>query len=398
MKKILLIFGLLAFNYSFSQTVPDLINAVDINELTLTLNEFSGEVSTVVDGNTVTILNRVSDSDNNLAADYLVQKFSAISGLTVTDEVYSPGATGGRNVIATQVGVTNPNDIYIICAHYDSVANYCADDNVSGTAAVLEIARILAQHDTDNTIVYALWDQEELGLIGANNYAEAASTNGDNILAVFNMDMMAHDGDGDNDFDIDVQPIANSIAMKDEIIALLDTYGVANGISNGVSEVIDLNVNVVNPGTPQSDHKPFWDEGYTALLFGEAWSNGDQTEDYHTSGDRVSTLDLDYYHDMVKLAMAYMATKVGLNSLSVEDFKGLQVQVYPSPTDRFLNIKLSEAVETQINITDINGKHQQEAFLVDQENTLDVSGLSSGIYFIQMKNIRGENTVKFIKQ
>lgn len=389
MKKTLLICGLLAFNYSISQTVSDLINAVDIDGLTLTLNEFSGEVTTVVDGNTVTILNRVSNSDNNLAADYLVQKFNAIGGLTVTDDIYTPGATGGRNIIATQLGVTNPDNIYIICAHYDSVANYCADDNVSGTAAVLEIARILSQYDIDNTIVYALWDQEELGLIGANNYAEAASANGDNILAVFNMDMMAHDGDGDNDFDIDVRPIANSIAMKDDIIALLGIYGVSNDI--------DLNVNVVNPGTPFSDHKPFWDEGYTALLFGEAWSNGDQTEDYHTAGDRVSTLDLDYYHDMVKLAMAYMGTKAGLNSLSVEDSNSLKVQVYPSPTNGFVNIKLSEAIETQVNITDIYGKQQQETVLVNQENRLDVSALSSGIYFIQLLNDQGERTVKFIK-
>jgi hypothetical protein len=389
MKKTLLICGLLAFNYSISQTVSDLINAVDIDELTLTLNEFSGEVTTVVDGNTVTILNRVSNSDNNLAADYLIQKFNAIGGLTVTDDIYTPGATGGRNIIATQLGVTNPDNIYIICAHYDSVANYCADDNVSGTAAVLEIARILSQYDIDNTIVYALWDQEELGLIGANNYAEAASANGDNILAVFNMDMMAHDGDGDNDFDIDVRPIANSIAMKDDIIALLGIYGVSNDI--------DLNVNVVNPGTPFSDHKPFWDEGYTALLFGEAWSNGDQTEDYHTAGDRVSTLDLDYYHDMVKLAMAYMGTKAGLNSLSVEDSNSLKVQVYPSPTNGFVNIKLSEAIETQVNITDIHGKQQQETVLVNQENRLDVSALSSGIYFIQLLNDQGERTVKFIK-
>jgi len=395
MKKLLFLCGLIAFNYSTSQTVGDLIQAVDLGELTLTLNEFSGEVSTVVDGNTVTILNRVSNSDNNLAADYLVQKFSAISGLTVTDDVYSPGPTGGRNVIATQLGITNPDDIYIICAHYDSVSNYCADDNVSGTAAVLEIARLLSQYDIDNTIVYALWDQEEIGLVGANNYAEAASANGDNILAVFNMDMMAHDGDGDNDFDIDVQPIANSIAMKDDILALLAIYGTND------QSLIDFNntdVNVVNPGTPASDHKPFWDEGYTALLFGESWANGDQTEDYHTSGDRVSTLDLDYYHNMVKLAMAYMATKVGLNSLSVEGFNELEVHVFPSPTNSFLNIKLTEAIETQINITDINGKQHQEVFLSDHENTLDVSSLSSGIYFIHMKNKKGEGTFKFIKQ
>jgi len=402
MKKLLIILCLVVYNYSQSQTVGDLINEVNLTELTLTLNEFSGEVPTVtlnefsgevptvVDGNTVTILNRVSNSDNNLAAEYLLQKFNGMSNLTVQDNVYAPGVNGGRNIIATQTGTVSPNNIYIISAHYDAVANYCADDNVSGTGAVLEIARILSAYSTESTIVYALWDQEETGLVGANNYAEAASANGDNILAVFNMDMMAHDGDGDNDFDIDVRPIGNSIAMKDEIISLLNTYKVSNGI--------DLNVNVVNPGTPFSDHKPFWDEGYTALLFGESWANNDQTEQYHTGGDRVSTLDLDYYHDMVKLAMAYMATKAVPSALSVAEFDGLKINLFPNPMKETLSIKLSETIETNVIIMNINGKRFRNRVISDIETTVDVSELSSGIYFIKLKNQKGERTLKMIKK
>ncbi len=390
MKRLLLIFCLVAFNYGISQTVSDLINAVDISELTLTLNEFSGEVSTVVDGNTVTILNRVSNSDNNLAADYLLQKFNAISGLTVNNDIYAAGANGGRNIIATQLGQTNPNDIYIICAHYDSVANYCADDNVSGTAAVLEIARILSQQNTDNTIVYALWDQEEIGLVGSNNYAEAATVRGDNILAVLNMDMMAYENDGDNEFDIDVRNIGNSLAMKDDIISALNTYKLSNAI--------DLTANVVDPGTPQSDHKPFWDEGFTALLLGEAWSTGDRTPHWHLPTDRISTLDLDYYHDMVKLAMAYTATKAGLNTLSVAEFDGLNVNLFPNPIKDNLNIKLSNVVETKVNIYDINGKKLHEQKISNINTTIDVSEFSSGIYFVKLMNNKGERTLKLVKK
>ena len=159
---------------------------------------------------TKTINNR-QQATNDDAADYIKQKFERLDNVTVTDQAFN---TNGRNIIATQVGKTNPNDIYLICAHYDSVTDYCADDNASGTAAVLEIARILSKQCLDNTIVYALWDEEEIGLNGSRYYAIEAVNNGDNILGVLNIDMMGYDGDGDDDFDIDVrQGDAGSIAM-----------------------------------------------------------------------------------------------------------------------------------------------------------------------------------------
>nr|WP_255452878.1 M28 family peptidase [Aquimarina sp. RZ0] len=88
--------------------------------------------------------------------------------------------------MATQVGQTNPYDIYIVCAHCDSLTDYGADDNATSTSAILEIARILSQYCIENTIIYALWDQEEVGLIGSKNYA----SNGDNIVGVINLDMI----------------------------------------------------------------------------------------------------------------------------------------------------------------------------------------------------------------
>ena len=252
-----------------AQNIQDIINQTSLANVTLYVNELSGEVPTIVGGNTVTITHRVSNNDNNLAADYIKERLTGF-GLTITDQVYTPGATGGRNIIATQTGVTNPNNIYVISAHYDSVANYGADDNASGTAAIIELARILSQYCTDNTIVYALWDQEEIGLNGSSYYAQQAQTNGDNILGNFNIDMMGYDSDNDKNFDIDVRPIANSLAMKDDIISVLNNplYG------------FDLIVNVVNPGTGSSDHGSFWSRGYSAVLFGECWSKNDKTSGY----------------------------------------------------------------------------------------------------------------------
>ncbi|MDA9874832.1 M28 family peptidase [Flavobacteriaceae bacterium] len=438
MKKVFLLFSL-----SFSligalsaQTELDIINAVSLDSLSQTLQEFTGEVATNVGGNSVTILNR-EQSNNDLAGDYLVEKFNAMNSLTVTDQPFN---TNGRNIIATQLGKTNPNDIYIICSHYDSVADYCADDNASGTATVLEVARILSTQCMDNTLVYALWDEEEIGLRGANFYASQANNNGDNILGVLNIDMMGYDGDDDDDFDIDVRPIANSIEIKDDLVALLATYN------------FNLNVNVVNPGTTASDHARFWDQGYSAVLVGESWDNDDQTPYYHSSSDRFSTLDLPYFHELAKLIMSYMVTKGSLvsvdNSLTVspstltsnmdnasyqwvdcstnlpipsevnqsfspttsgsyavevtvgsctelsacvdftslvtDTFKLNTINIYPNPTSSILTIEHSLNDDLMFELFSIEGKQVLQKVLTEKRSKLNMSQLSKGTYFVRM--------------
>jgi hypothetical protein len=433
------LFLLLSFSVTSTlsaQTELDLINAINLDSLTQTLQEFTGEITTNIGGNAVTILNR-GQANNELAGDYLVEKFNAMDNLTVTTQAFN---TSGLNVIATQLGKSNPNDIYIICAHYDSVANYCADDNASGTATVLEIARILSTQCMDNTLVYALWDEEEIGLKGADYYATQANNNEDNILGVLNIDMMGYDGDDDDDFDIDVRPIANSLAMKDDLVSLLATYN------------FNLNVNVVNPGTTASDHSRFWNQGFSAVLVGESWENNDQTPHYHSSGDRFSTLDLPYFHELAKLIMSYMVTKGSLvsvdNSLTVSpstlisnmdnasyqwvdcstnlpltsqisqsfspsvsgsyavevtvgsctelsscvDFTSLDsntfklnaIKIYPNPTSSILNIEHPFNEDLSFELFSIEGKKVLEQVLTQKLTKLNMSQFYPGAYFIRI--------------
>lgn len=435
------------------QTIEDIINQVNIDSLTLTIREFSGEEETEVNGNLVTILNR-QQANNDVAADYLVEKFQGFNNLTVTDQSFN---TNGRNIIATQEGYTNPNDIYIICAHYDSVANYCADDNASGTTAVLEIARILSEQCLDNTIIYALWDEEEIGLRGSNFYANLAQNNGDNILGVLNIDMMGYDGDDDNDFDIDVrQGDAGSIAMGDDIVDILNTPAYN----------FTLNVNVVNPGTSASDHASFWNRGFPAVLVGESWETNDQTPFYHSSGDRFNTLNLPYYHELTKLIMGYMVTKGGLTAinnlvtvnsniltanetgatyqwincdtgmpiagetgqtytatvagnyaveitnaictetsacivvdlLSVTEFDVLtNVSIYPNPVTTTLFIDLPEYDKASYTIQNINGQVVLKDTIKNKTEGITISGIADGVYFIELIADQKKTIKKFIK-
>ena len=300
-----------------SQTIEDLMNEVSISNLQTNVSILSGEQSATINGSTQTIVSRVQ-SNNDLAAEFIKEQLDALPNLSVEFQDFN---TQGKNIIATQLGQTNPDDIYLVCAHYDSVTTYCADDNATGVSAVIEIARILSSQCLDKTIVYALWDEEEIGLLGANYYAQQAAdeTNGntrDNILGVLNMDMIGYDGDapgttGDNDFDIDVRDIANSIAIKDDLLNILSTY------------TFDLNPIVVNPGTTASDHSRFWNQNYSAVLVGESWETNDETPNYHTSNDRVVDIDFQYMAELTKLVLVYMTTKAQLvtvdNTISVTE-------------------------------------------------------------------------------
>ncbi len=439
-----------------AQSITDLINQTDISRLTTTVREFSGEDPTTVYGNPEIILNRVSNTGNDVAAYYIKERMENL-GLSVEEHDYS---SGGKNIIATQFGVTNPNDIYLISAHYDSVANYCADDNASGVAAIMELARILSVHCTDNTIVYAFWDEEESGLNGSAAYAQRANTDGDNILGVFNIDMMGYDGDNDKNFDIDVRPFAQSIAMKDAIIDVLNNpaYG------------FDLVVNVVNPGTTASDHASFWGQGYSAVLFGESWEQGDVTPGYHSSSDRINLFNMPYYHQMCKLVVGYMATVanptfidtsvtqnattltatqsgasyqwvdcnagnvpisgainqnysptvsgsyaveitngnctktsscITFNVLEVSEYNLEVINVYPNPTTNSVTISgaSSEDQVRSVRLVTLTGQEVLSKKVTTLSTTINLVTFPSGIYFLELRNnANKKRIIKLIKE
>lgn len=393
MKRICIFIFALFFSVSFihAQFVQNVVNAIKQDSLERKVSELSGETSSSINGTMSTITTRVQ-SNNDLAAEYIKDHFEALNNITINDQSFNEGSGIGRNIIGTQVGTVNPNAIYLICAHYDSVAAFCADDNATGTSAVLEIARILSQYETKNTIVYALWDQEEIGLRGANFYAEQATANGDNIIGVINMDMMGYDGDapgtpGDNQFDIDFNFTSASEAIAADLVQLVTDYS------------LNLTPQLVQPGTPFSDHKPFWDEGYGAVLVGEAWESNDQTPFYHTSSDRLATLDIPYFYEMTKLVAAYTATKADIvRVLSLNEFEEEDsIKIYPNPVVSELQIETKNLENINLEFFNIEGKSIQKNSLDTNTSKINLSNFTSGVYFVKITSTQGEKTFKFVK-
>jgi len=100
-----------------------------------------------------------------------------------------PTATG--NIIAVLPGTTHPELVYVISSHFDSRAEGAgADDNTSGTAVLLETARVLAQRPQAATIIFASLTGEESGLLGGREFVRVAKANGLRLMGVLNNDMV----------------------------------------------------------------------------------------------------------------------------------------------------------------------------------------------------------------
>jgi hypothetical protein len=289
---ILLSCAIPAYSQGYDPSVAGWINKVDIDTLTSFVRILSGEDSVEVGGAKVLIKRRVGAPGNDLAADYVKQTLSGY-GLAAYDQLYSGT---GRNVYAIQIGSLYPEKQFIVCAHYDGVTDYCADDNASGVAAVLEAARILSAETLNYTVIYAVWDEEELGLVGSSQYAAQAALDGDDIRGVLNLDMLSWDSNGDGMCDIHSGSVGSSNTLANLMVSVDSVYA------------LPLAPVIRNPGTGASDHASFWNRGYSAVLLIEAYYGGDFTPYYHSTQDRLDKFNLPYFHDMTKLAVGTLST------------------------------------------------------------------------------------------
>ncbi len=100
------------------------------------------------------------------------------------------------NVLAKLEGTENPELIYVVSSHFDSTARGPgADDNTSGTAMLLETARVLAHRPLPYSVIFASFTGEESGLLGSREFVRQALENGDKIVGALNNDMMGWSND-----------------------------------------------------------------------------------------------------------------------------------------------------------------------------------------------------------
>lgn len=214
------------------------------------------------------------------AQNWLKAQFQAMGLSVELQDFPMPSGNASDNVIATLPGTKYPNEFVVVGSHFDSYSSNNniapgADDNASGTAGVLEIARILSQHSFDRTIVFCSFSGEEYGLYGSDAYATRAAQQGMDIHGYFNLDMTGY-----------LKP--GNTTIKSTLIFPPSAQELANFYMDVVTTYLPNFV--VQPGTlsgGDSDHTSFNNNGFMGIFPFEAVP--DYSPYIHTANDVVGT-------------------------------------------------------------------------------------------------------------
>jgi len=217
-----------------------------------------------------------------------------------------------RNVIATLRGTSRPDEVIVFGAHYDSLNlgekgnpdafAPGANDNATGTAGVLEAARILSQAEHDRTIIFACFTAEEQGLIGAFHFAKLLKESGVNVVCMLNNDIIggAKDDDGkplnENDLRCYSAPPQDSDSRRFARLAKLV-------VERRIPEFKVVLHDTIDRPRRGGDHQSFNKHGFTAIRFIE----GVETDKlHHTAGDVIERIHFPYHARVVRADIALL--------------------------------------------------------------------------------------------
>ena len=233
------------------------------------------------------------------AAEWAAERIASHGYDVRLDPVAMPGGETA-NVVAERAGQRDGDRaLVVVCAHLDSVnldggpgaPAPGADDNGSGSAGLLEIARVLAEYPGDHDLRLLLFGGEEEGLWGSRRHVEAlGSADRARISAVINMDMIGTVNTPERTVLIEGAQI--STGLIDIVATAASTY---------TSLAVQTSLNPFN-----SDHVPFIDAGMPAVLTIEGTDSANQH--IHTARDTIEHVDLELATEIVRMNVAATAT------------------------------------------------------------------------------------------
>lgn len=297
---------------------------------------------------------------------------------------FSNGNATCKNLVLTKIGTTYPNTFVIICGHYDTITGTGTNDNGSGTAILLEVARLLQNIPTEYSIKFINFSGEEDGLIGSQNFVSNVvnSTNPKmNIKLVFNIDEVGGRADMDND----------TITCERDTGSPTSNNAASNAVTNELITCVELYSDLFTDLSYAyaSDYMPFEENNEIITGFFET----NETPYKHTANDLLENMDPNYVYRVGKAATGAMmhfavAATSALGNDKVKD--ATLMNVFPNPTAQFLNINFGNQTPTAttVSLIDINGKVviQQSFNKPNQIETIPISSLAKGIYLAVIKS------------
>ncbi len=307
------------------------------------------------------------------------------------------GAMDNPNFIVTQLGTVYPDSVYVLCAHYDAtsdeplVSTPGADDNGTGTVAVLTAMRLLADLPLKCTVKYVLFSGEEQGLWGSSAWAADQAAQGVNIAGALNFDMIGFWEEG-APFDLEIGTNLHSRWLAEATANCATIYA---GMPYELHEAEDIE---------WSDHWSFWEQGYAAVQHEEAWEfqDLDFNPHYHSTTDLIEFLDPDFTTGNVRVAVSSLATLAGLagqdsvSAVAATPTPGGSLTAYPNPFNGRTHLLLEVAGfegPLDADVYDLRGRHVRSVALEVRDGRAEVGlaavddngrAFATGVYFVRV--------------
>jgi len=259
------------------------------------------------------------------------------------------------NVVATLPGTqaTSVDRMYVVSGHYDSRNTDVMDakgdapganDDASGTAAVMEMACVMSKYKFDATLVFMTVAAEEQGLLGAAHWAELARQKNLNIAGMFTNDIIGSSRDEHGKVDnTQVRLFAEGLPVQkensDTVRTLIQTGGENDSLSRQLARAVKeageryvpkFKVNVIQRRDRYlrgGDHMPFLERGYAALRFTEPAEDFNHQHQNIRTENGVLIGDLPQYDDFNYIAQVARVNAAALSSLSLAPAAPAKVQV-----------------------------------------------------------------------
>jgi len=264
----------------------------------------------------------------NASGDWIAGRLSSMGYAVDREPVPTRGEPEAFNVIAELGGTTAPDEIVIIGAHYDAeVDTPGADDNASGVAVLLELARRYADDPRERTVRWIAFSNEENsssrgGMMGSAAHARGCRQRRERIVAMLSLEMLGYydDASGSQRYPFD-RELAARLGL--ELPDTGDFVGVVGRLADaelvarvagamrgaGTIPIAEAALPGFIPDIWRSDHGPFWARGYTAAMITD--TSEFRNPHYHGPGDTPGTLD---YGRMARAADAVDAAVDALAS------------------------------------------------------------------------------------
>jgi len=355
--------------FVFGQTIPVYQSRVDLVSAT-NINNFLSEFEALGVKTTGSIANA-----NTLA--WLKNKYTEFgySASSIQEQNWTQSGYTSKNLIVTKTGTgSNASKFIIVCGHFDTIVGRGTNDNGSGVALILELARILATVPTDYSIKFINFSGEEQGLLGSRAYVA-----GTLVPSLAN-----------TAFILNIDEIGGVTTKANTTVTCESDQTSAGGTANNAPSLAittNLATYIRNYSSLQttmsyayaSDYMPFEQKGYVITGLFET----NETPHKHSSTDLKSNMDPAYVTNITRGVVGAMQHFAGASTdptplSTVSANISERVSLYPNPAQDNVNVGV-DAKYFKVFISDLTGKRVLQS---ENQQNIDISALTNGAYIL----------------